>query len=293
MDADLSNRLDYELELLMKYRSEYMRRLRECNGAEHIRLRTTKRANGRKYYYAKHKGSDQYVYIGGKGSTEDNIYINSICDAHFLHEALKRIDKDIKLIKSLKDGFQSYDQYTVNSKLSEIYRRDITPASKAYEEIGAKWKIEQLAFQSRFPENFPQHKSERTSDGVMVKTISEVVLYERIKDAGLYAIYELPLIMNDYGPPMYPDLTVLSPIDMKTEIIIEYVGRLDLPKYREDFARRLWRYISNGYIPGVNLFFVYGDKDGHIDSMQISRVITDICGLLHEKSSSEVHSYLS
>lgn len=66
---------------------------------------------------------------------------------------------------------------------------------------------------------------------------------------------------------------------MKTEIIVEYVGRLDLQQYRDKFAKKIGRYISNGYIPGVNLFFVFGDKEGHIDSLQINKVIADIRGL--------------
>ncbi len=151
--------------------------------------------------------------------------------------------------------------------------------SKLYEVEGRKWKANRLEFQKRFPENFPQSKTHTTSDEVKVKTISELVLYEKFKDAGLFQIYELPLPMADYGPPLYPDFTILSPIDMKTEIIVEFVGRLDLPKYREDFARRVGRYLKSGYIPGVNLFFVFGDNDGNIDSTQISKIIADIKGL--------------
>ena len=70
-----------------------------------------------------------------------------------------------------------------------------------------------------------------------------------------------------------------APCVEKTEIIVEYVGRLDLQKYRDEFAYKVGRYISNGYIPGVNLFFVFSDRDGHIDSMQINRVIEDIRGI--------------
>ena len=69
---------------------------------------------------------------------------------------------------------------------------------------------------------------------------------------------------------------------MKTEIIIEYVGRLDLREYREEFARKIDRYLRNGYRLGVNLFFVFSDSEGHIDSMQISRVIADILGIRNE-----------
>ena len=113
----------------------------------------------------------------------------------------------------------------------------------------------------------------------MVKTLSELLIYERFKDAGLTLIYELPFVPNDYGPALYPDFAVLSPIDMKSVIFVEYVGRMDIQRYREDFARRVGRLIDNGYIPGVNLFFIFGDKDGNIDSLQITKVIADILGL--------------
>lgn len=129
------------------------------------------------------------------------------------------------------------------------------------------------------PENYPQYKRHRTSDGVMVKSISELAMYEMFKGAGLTQIYELPIAPEDHGPPMYPDFTILSPVDMKTEIYVEFAGRLDLREYREDFARRVGRYIANGLKPGVNLFFVFGDRDGNIDSMQIAKVIADIYGI--------------
>ena len=58
-------------------------------------------------------------------------------------------------------------------------------------------------------------------DGIKVKIVSELVLYERLKDAGLAQIYELPLPLKDYGPPLYPDVTILSPKDMKTEMLTQ------------------------------------------------------------------------
>ena len=67
-------------------------------------------------------------------------------------------------------------------------------------------------------------------------------------------------------------------LDPLTEIIVEFVGRLDQRGYREDFARKVGRYIASGYIPGVNLFFIYSDSEGNIDSMQITKVIADILG---------------
>lgn len=273
MDTELIQRLDNELNMLKHNKKEYAARLellRDCKGSF---LRLSKHGK-RKYYYIKRRGSSSYKYVGESSHRE----VVRVREARFLEEAIRRIDRDVELITSLRKGFLPYDQSSVNESLPSLYRTVVPPVSELYRQVSAEWLSDRLSYQKHMPENYPQYKRHRTSDGVMVKTISEVVLYEKFKDAGLTQIYELPFIPADHGPPLYPDFTILSPIDMKTEILVEYVGRLDLREYREDFAKRLGRYIASGYKPGVNLFFVFSDKDGNIDSMQISKVISDILG---------------
>ncbi len=276
LDAELSHRISYELMMLERVKKEYSSRLELLRDWRESLLRRTKPGNGKRYYYyVKKPGYKTYSYIG----SSDHYAVNKIREARFLKEALRRIDRDITLLKSLADGFLPYDPCSISESLPKVYRNEVPPVSELYETEGAKWKSRRLEFLKGFPENYPQRKTHTTSDGFKVKTISELLLYERFKSAGLYTIYELPLPLKDYGPPLYPDLTVLSPIDLKTEIIVEFVGRLDRQDYREDFAKKLGRYISNGYIPGVNLFFVFNDRDGNIDSTQITKVIADIKGL--------------
>lgn len=275
MDADLNRRLDYELKQLSALRNTCARRLMNLNGREYTLLRKTKRKHGGVYYYAGRKGKKKFSYLGNARVSE----VKRIREAHFLKEYISRIDDNIAAIKRFIADYLPYDRYSINAALREIYRGDVTPVSEAYRIEGEKWLAEKIAFQKEYPENYPEHKTERASDGTMLKTISELLVYERLKDAGLYVLYELPLVLNDYGPAIYPDFTILSPVDMKTVIIVEFVGRLDMSVYREAFARKLGRYIENGYIPGVNLFLIYGDKDGHVDSMQINRVIADIKGI--------------
>lgn len=275
MDADLYNSLNGELRLLKHAREQYVRRKDLCHGLESVHLKKVSRKNGKVYYYEKRMKKGKYAYVG----TKDSQYVKKVCEARYLNEAIHRIDQNINLINRCMQGFLPYDMYAVNESLPLAYRINVLPASQAYRREGDAWLARRLAFQKEYPENYPERKTELTSDGIYVKTISEVVLYERFKAAGLYQIYELPLVLSDYGPAMYPDITILSPLDMKTEILVEYVGRLDLPKYREDFAKKLGRYIANGYKPGKNLFFIFSDKDGHIDSYQINRVIAEIKGL--------------
>ncbi len=259
--------------MLEKTKKEYTARLESLIDFKDAFLRRAKPAKSKYYYYyVKRNGSKAYDYLG----SSDQRVVTQVREARFIKEAIRRIDHDLGLMKLLADGFLPFDPSHINESLPATYRCDVPPSSELYEVEGKKWLSRRLEDQKGFPENYPGKKQHRTSDGIWVKTVSEVVLYEMVKSAGLALIYELPLPMKDYGPPLYPDVTVLSPIDMKTEILIEYVGRLDLREYREEFARKIDRYIKGGYKIGVNLFFIFSDSKGHIDSMQIKRVIADI-----------------
>lgn len=275
MDAELNMRLNYELKMLEATKNRYSSRLKSLADCKGTFLRRSRHKGSEYYYYIKRPGSSGYRYIG----REKHVELARVKEARFLEESIKRIDKDIEMIRSLANGYQEYDLNSVNDSLPKLYRSNIPSAAESSKTRCAEWIADRLAFQKEFPENYPEYKKHSTSDGVMVKSISEVVLYERFKAAGFAQIYELPLPMNDYGPPLYPDFTILSPIDFKTEILVEFVGRLDLREYRDDFARKVGRYMANGYIPGVNLFFIFSKSDGSIDSTQITKVINDIRGL--------------
>lgn len=285
MNSELYSRLNYELKILKDAREKCSHRLSLLGDVRNKKLRINKVNENHIYYYIGNKGTKDFKYIGSGVDAR----VQNIKEAVHLEESLERIDKNISLITSLLDDYSEYDYASVDMILSAAYKAGRKTDTTAlfgpcfsygqYRDKAQKWKKAKLIYQATFPENYPENKTEQASDGTRMKTLSEVLIYERLLSAGLISVYELPLVSADYGPNMYPDFTVLSPIDLQTEIIIEYVGRLDLQPYREDFAKRINRYIQNGYIPGVNLFFIFGDKRGHVDSLQISKVIADIKGI--------------
>ncbi|MBR3201425.1 MAG: hypothetical protein IKG17_08860 [Mogibacterium sp.] len=275
MNAELKHRLNYEILMLERTRKEYVSRLERLENYKGSFLRRKNHGHGKYYYFIKRHGSKAYKYIGDSDKRE----VKMVREARFLEESIRRIDRDLGLMKALADDFLPFDPSHISESLPKTYRCDVPPVSELYQREGAEWKAAQLDYQKRFPENYPERKTQRTSDGVMVKSISEVVLYEMFKSAGLVQVYELPFPPMDYGPTIYPDFTILSPVDMKTNIIVEYVGRMDLTVYGEKFAKRVKRYMDSGYQPGVNLFFIFGDKKGNIDSTQVAKVIADIFGL--------------
>ena len=275
MDADLISKLGYEKTLLTKDREIFSSKLKSLEPYKNCKLKKYSHKNGEAYYSMKSEGYKSYNYIG-KAS---DLRVRRVQEVHHLEESIRRIDHDIELIDSLVHNYQPYDYLSVDTALPGSYQSCTSSSFTKYQVIGRKWKEEKLRFKAQFPENYPEYKTERTSDGVWVKSKNEVILYNKLLYEGLFHIYELPLPLADYGPPLYPDFTILSPIDMKTEIIIEHVGRLDNQQYRDDFARRLGRYIAAGYIPGVNLFFTFNDRNGHIDSLQINKIVADLYGI--------------
>ena len=274
MDSDLRNRLNYEAKQLRHDRTAMLSRLDALEPYRNCSLKKSSRRNGGSYYYMRTAGSSKYSYVPAADSSR----VLRVKEAAHLGEAIHRIDNDIMLINALLDNYAEYDLAAVNSVLSPAYRMEERVLSGTYSAAGAAWKTERTAFQTMFPDNYPENKTERTSDGVLVRSKNELIIYEKLLSAGLYFIYELPFAADDHGPPMYPDFTVLSPQDMYSEIIIEHVGRLDDRRYREEFARRIKRYIDSGYIPGVNLFFTFNDRYGHLDVLQITKVTADIVG---------------
>ena len=275
MNYELQSHLSYELKLLKNDYKRYNERLSMFDGAQNAMLKEITPYGKYKYYCVKQHGDKKFRYL----SVKDKETVPRIREAVHLAKTIDCINSNIALIESILDEYQEYDFGSINRLLPEVYQSADFADNTEYQQIAGLWKKDQLAYAATFPKNYPEWNQYPTSDGTKVKTLSEVIAYDRFVNAGLVPVYERPLPANDYGPNLYPDFTILSPVDMKTEIIVEYVGMLDLQKYREDFAKRIYRYMQNGYIPGVNLFFIFGDEKGRIDTLQINKIIADIYGL--------------
>ena len=273
MDADIIQRLVYQKKLLKADYLSASDKLEKLEGYRSYRIKRIQKKNGKSYYYVKPAGSREYKYIG-----KENKLVMRVKEAAHLEKASEVIRNDLELIESLIDGYISYDNDAISKMLPNAYRRELMLSDDPYRVAGERWKKIKLEYQKQFPENYPEKKTEETSDGVWVKSKNEVIIYERLLSSGLFFIYELPLVMKDYGPPLYPDFSILSPIDMKTVFIIEHVGKLNDWEYVKDFTKRVKRYVENGFKPGVNLFFSFSDKEGHLDSLQITKIIADIIG---------------
>ena len=113
-------------------------------------------------------------------------------------------------------------------------------------------------------------------EGLFVRSKSEVIIANMLIDRGVEfddkVFYERELV--DGNARRIPDFTF---IDAAGDIIIlEHLGMLHKPTYKEEWEKKLKFYESNGFKLGANLFTTQDDENGAIDSIKIEKVLTKI-----------------
>ena len=92
------------------------------------------------------------------------------------------------------------------------------------------------------------------------------MIYNELLSKGVTFIYEMPFNLG--GRTVYPDFVLLSEIDYRTEIIIEHQGLMSNEVYRKRFNDKLYNYLCNGYVQGINIFYTFDTINGGFDKWQ-------------------------
>jgi hypothetical protein len=123
----------------------------------------------------------------------------------------------------------------------------------------------------KYPVYKPEELKHRTIDGSYVRSKSEALIYNALIDAGYTFVYELPL--EGKTRLFYPDFTILSEIDYKTEIRIEHHGMMDNLGYKDSAEAREYDYWYNGFLPNRDVYFTYDDNHGNFDMYPITEIL--------------------
>lgn len=86
----------------------------------------------------------------------------------------------------------------------------------------------------------------RTSTGIAVRSKSELLVYEAIRNAGLAPEYEKALTLG--GSTRYPDFTIDDEISGRT-VYWEHLGMLEREDYRRSWEKKLDWYRANQVLP--------------------------------------------
>lgn len=109
-----------------------------------------------------------------------------------------------------------------------------------------------------------------TSDNIMLRSKSELIIYEALKNAGLSVEYEKPLKIDNIN--YRPDFTIQGKYGGDV-MYWEHLGMLSVPKYKMKWARKKSIYQKHGVVEGDNLIVSKDDERGGISMKQIVKLI--------------------
>ena len=121
----------------------------------------------------------------------------------------------------------------------------------------------------------PENLKIPTIGGFMVRSKSEALIADLLIEYRLPFRYECGVIFGGYV--RYPDFTILNPVNGQT-VIWEHLGMMGSQTYQSEYAGKISTYISNGYIPYVNLITTFETKEQPFDVAAADRVVKIMFG---------------
>jgi hypothetical protein len=119
-----------------------------------------------------------------------------------------------------------------------------------------------------------EHLIHKTRKGHMVRSKTELIIADKLFDAGLAYDYEKPLDGTARPGRIFPDFSF---VDAAGDLVVwEHFGRMDDPQYRQGHDWKMQWYADNGFCLGLNLFITEETLGSGIDSSALDKMITTI-----------------
>lgn len=173
----------------------------------------------------------------------------------------------LAVVEKLKDVLRKFESEYNPDLLNDVYdqmpdelKTYVVSLTPGYEEYGEQWARRE--YRKKTP---PDDKSLKTGNGEYVRSKSELIIANKLKDLGLKYRYENAKVLKGYGT-IYPDFTILDP-NTNEEVLLEHFGMMDSPEYLEkSFMGKIRLYAENGIVPGKGLICTYETSDKPLDT---------------------------
>ena len=230
--------------------------LQRRNELETIILETKKRLakmpEGTVRIIKHHKGYQFYHRMSGADTSGVYLPVSErqkavdLIQKNYDKQILKAAEKQSMTISRFLHVYNPNVLKEIYSSLSEPRKKYVHPVDISDEKYMQNWL--QFEYSRKpFSEGTPEHY---TSNGERVRSKSEVMIADALKNAGIPYRYECPL---ELGPQtIYPDFTILRMEDRK-EIYWEHLGMMDDPEYCSHAMQRLRLYEMNRIYIGDEL----------------------------------------
>lgn len=235
-------------------------------------VRIVHRRNKVLQFYRKTAPSD---YQGTYMSREDDELARRLIQKDYDQRALEKAKQELQLIQNFQTSLQKQSTDTAFAVLDETRKTLVTPATLTDAQYAERWQNQPYRKSKKHEEN----QKLTTDNGELVRSKSEVIIANSLKNNNVPYRYEFPLVIEreegeeDYCE-FHPDFYCLN-VRTRAEYAWEHLGMMDDSEYAERAVEKLALYSANGYFPGKNLIITMESKSAPISSREINRIINE------------------
>lgn len=229
-------------------------------------IRIAAKGKSLQFYHLTEKGDKKGKYL----SKKDLSLAQKIIQAHNDKLQLAAFQEEytaIKKLLSLPENSKSFRQLSSQNQ----YRKDlITPATISAKDYAKEWLSVPYKAKS-FTEDSPVFT---TSNGLRVRSKSEIIIAETLLSAGIPFRYEypVPVQINDSIVDFHPDFYCLN-LRTRKEFVWEHFGMMDTPEYADNAVSKMNSYARNNYFPGFNLIITEETKNQPLSTRLVQKTI--------------------
>ncbi len=145
--------------------------------------------------------------------------------------------------------------------------------AQADEDYARRWQSRKLSKRIRdeFTEQIDPLKTKR---GEYVRSKSELIIADKLYDAGVPYFYEIRKDIPVSRDHFFPDFLVLNKRTRK-EYIWEHLGMLEKADYMRATQRKLSEYAKMGYFPGKNMILTFESAGVPLDTEYVDSLIAE------------------
>lgn len=221
--------------------------------------------NNKAAYYKKTNGSNGTEEYLGHDKREEierlerKNYLRKLSKTAKLNiDAIEKINKLLNKVENLDEVFW---------KIPEEKKNLIQPYHEELDEV----YIKKWSRGSEKGRELERDVSYKLSNGICVRSKSEVIIAERLIAAGVPFFYE-PIITIDHVEQWLPDYYVLNK-RTKQSFIWEHFGMMDNPEYSSNACGKISAYARNDFLLGKDLIISMESAKHPLDTEYVDEII--------------------
>ena len=224
-----------------------------------------KRTKGKVFYTEYSRGKEV-----GIGHNKDRVH--RLARRNYISDQYKLGRLYITYLKHIYNHLDDNNSiHSINNKIQQYESLNLDMNKILYSRNEQEWLTQPYERNPAYPEELKF----TTTNGVLMRTKSELIIANRLEHYHISYLPEMPLWFPYNINPKYPDFTILKPNG--ETIIWEHMGRMDKEDYFIKNSRKIVEYRQNGYSQNTNLIIMFEEdimEPGMLDYIILTRILS-------------------